>query len=102
MPRAYPAEYQQETAMNGHCGHGPANVLQGAPFDLDVHSAAKRAGAGSKLVATSRDLMLIALAWMIFFGVILHPAVQLVGIAACALALLVGGARSAFSRRAEI
>jgi hypothetical protein len=88
--------------MSALYGHGPANVLQGAPFDLNVRSAAKRAGAGSKLVRTTRDLMLIALAWTIFIGIILHPAVQLVGIAACAFALLVGGARSAFSRRAEI
>jgi hypothetical protein len=88
--------------MSALYGHGPANVLQGAPFDLDVRSAAKRAGAGSRLAGTIRDLMLIALAWTIFIGIILHPAVQLVGIAACALALLVGGARSGFSRRAEI
>ena len=77
--------------------YGSANVLQGAPFDLDV---AKRAGGG--LIGTIRDLLLIALAWTIFIGVILHPGVQIVGIAACALALLVGGARAAFSRRAEI
>jgi hypothetical protein len=65
-----------------------------------VRFAAKRAGGG--LIGTIRDLILIALAWTIFIGVILHPGVQIVGIAACALALLVGGARSAFSRRSEI
>jgi hypothetical protein len=88
--------------MSALCGHGPANVLQGAPFDLDVRFSAKRPGAGRRLVGTIRDLILIALAWAIFIGVILHPAVQIVGIAACALALLVGGARAAFTRRAQI
>ena len=82
--------------------HGSANVLQGAPFDLDVRFAAKRADAGSRLAGTIRDLTLIALAWTIFIGVILHPGAQIVGIVACALALLVGGARSALGRRAEI
>jgi hypothetical protein len=86
--------------MSALHGHGSANVLQGAPFDLDVRFAAKRAGSG--LIGTIRDLILIALAWTIFIGIILHPGVQIVGIAACALALLVGGARAAFSRRAEI
>jgi hypothetical protein len=88
--------------MSALYGHGPANVLQSAPFDLDVGFAAKRAGAGSRLAGTIRDLILIAFAWTIFIGVILHPGAQIVGIAACALALLVGGARSAFARRAEI
>jgi hypothetical protein len=86
--------------MSAVYGHGSANVLQGAPFDLDVRFAAKRVGSG--LIGTIRDLILIALAWTTFIGVILHPGVQIVGIAACALALLVGGARSAFSRTAKI
>ena len=86
--------------MSALYGHGPANALQGAPFDLDVRFAAKRAGGG--LIGTIRDLILIALAWTIFIGAILHPGAQIVGIAACMLALLVGSARSAFSRSAEI
>lgn len=86
--------------MSALYGHGSANVLQGAPFDLDVRFAAKRAGDG--LIGTIRDLILIALAWTIFIGIILHPGVQIVGIAACAFALLVGGVRSALGRKAEI
>jgi hypothetical protein len=35
---------------------------------------------------------------MIFIGVIFHPGAQLVGIAACGLALLVSSLRAAFSR----
>jgi hypothetical protein len=86
--------------MSAVYGHGSANVLQGAPFDLDVRFAAKRAGGG--LIGTIRDLFLIALAWTIFIGVILHPGAQIVGIAACALALLVSGARAALRHTAEV
>ena len=86
--------------MSAVYGHGSANVLQGAPFDLDVRFAAKRAGGG--LIGTIRDLFLIALAWTIFIGVILHPGAQIVGIVACALALLFGSARAALRHTAEV
>jgi hypothetical protein len=80
-------------------GHGSAVVLQGAAFDLDTGSAVR----GSRgLAANIRDLGLIALAWVIFIGVILHPGAQLVGIAACGLALVVGSVRAAIGRRGEI
>jgi hypothetical protein len=37
--------------------------------------------------------VLIALAWAIFIGLVMYPAAQIIGIAACAVALLVGGGR---------
>lgn len=87
--------------MSGPRVHGQADVLHGAPFDLVTGSAAP-ASAFGRLAGTIRDLVLIALAWMIFVGVLFHPGVQIIGIAACALALLVGSIKGALGRRAEI
>ena len=89
--------------MSALCGHGPADVLHGAPFDLDTRSATGAKSSGfNRLAGTIRDVVLIALAWTIFIGVIFHPGVQIVGLVACALALLVGSAGAAVRRRAEI
>jgi len=89
--------------MSALYGHGPADVLCGAPFDLDTRSSSGAKSSGfTALAATIRDVILIALAWLVFIGVIFHPGVQIVGIAACALAVLVGSARAAIGRGAEI
>jgi hypothetical protein len=85
--------------MSALYGHAPAVALHGAPFDLDTASAAR---CGRGLAGTIQDLVLIALAWAIFIGVILHPGVQIVGLGACALGLLVGSVRSGLGRRPEI
>jgi hypothetical protein len=84
--------------MRAFQGRGQAVALQGAPFDLDI--APRAAGRG--LIRTIGDIGLIGLAWMIFIGVIFHPGAQLVGIAACGLALLVSSLRAAFSRGGQI
>jgi hypothetical protein len=52
---------------------------------------------GSPLAATIRDLVLIALAWTLFIAVVMHPIAQIAGIAACAIALLIGSERRATS-----
>jgi hypothetical protein len=87
--------------MSALCSHGSADVLRGAPFDLITVSAAQSSATRGGLAGSFRDIVLIALAWVIFVGVILHPGVQIVGIVTCALALLIGGARAA-TNRAEI
>jgi hypothetical protein len=86
-------------AMNALHGHGSAVVLQGAAFDLDTGSPVR---GGRGLAANIRDLGLIALAWVIFIGIILHPGAQLFGIVVCGLALLVGSVRGGIGRRGEI
>jgi len=43
------------------------------------------------VAGTIRDIGLIMLAWMIFIGVVVYPAAQLVGLLTCAIALLVTG-----------
>jgi hypothetical protein len=85
--------------MSAFQGHGSAVALQGAAFDLDTGSVVRD---GRGLAANIRDLGLIALAWMIFIGIILHPGAQLFGIAACGFALLVGSVRAAIGRGGEI
>lgn len=52
--------------MSAVRGHGRADVLHGAPFDLDLGSAAKNPGLTRRLAGTIRDIALIALAWTIF------------------------------------
>jgi hypothetical protein len=84
--------------MRAFQGRGQAVALQGAPFDLAI--APRAAGRG--LTGTIGDICLIGLAWIIFIGVFFHPGAQLIGIAACGLALLVSSVRAAFSRRRQI
>jgi hypothetical protein len=84
--------------MRAFQGRGQAVALQGAPFDLAI----ARRGGGRGFIGTIGDLVVIALAWMIFIGVIFHPGAQLVGIAACGLALLLGSVRAAFGRKGQL
>jgi len=58
-----------------------------------AHPGMRTSRTGRTLAATIRDLVLIALAWAIFIGLVMYPAAQIIGIAACAVALLVGGGR---------
>jgi hypothetical protein len=67
-----------------------------------AHPDMRPSRAGRSLAATVSDLALIALAWAIFIGLMMYPAAQIIGIAACAIALLVGGARRAPDRAAAI
>jgi hypothetical protein len=87
--------------MSALCGFAPAERLQGAPFDLRIRSVAKASDA-RRLAGTIRDLALIVLAWALFIGLIFHPGAQIVGLVTCALALMIGSARGAGGRRAEI
>ena len=58
-----------------------------------AHPGMRTSRAGRSLAATVRDLALIALAWAIFIGLVMYPAAQIIGIATCAIALLLGSAR---------
>jgi hypothetical protein len=63
-----------------------------------AHSDMRTRRAGRSLAATVRDLALIALAWAIFIGLVMYPAAQIIGIATCAIALLLGSGRRAPNR----
>jgi hypothetical protein len=65
-----------------------------------THPGMRTSRAGRSLAATIRDLALIALAWAIFIGLVMYPAVQIIGIATCAVALLIGSGRRAANRTA--
>jgi hypothetical protein len=85
--------------MSALSGYG--HVLLEAPHGLEASFAAKGSRvSGKKLAGTIRDVILIALAWAIFIGVMMHPGVQIIGILACAVALLVGGGRAVARRTA--
>ncbi len=71
-------------------------------YDLETGSAAESFSAFGKLAGTIRDIVLIALAWAIFIGVILYPVTQIIGILVCSIALLIGSMRTAARRSAEI
>ena len=78
----------------------PFRVHYGADrlADLPTSSRSATAAAGRMLV----DLALIALAWAIFIGVMLYPAAQLVGLFACAIALVVAGGRRPAAARVAL
>jgi hypothetical protein len=69
----------------------PFNARYGAGRHADIPTSSRSAvsTAGRTLV----DLVLIALVWAIFIGVMLYPAAQLVGLIACAIALVFAGRR---------
>ncbi|HEY4920559.1 MAG TPA: hypothetical protein VII40_10695 [Xanthobacteraceae bacterium] len=71
-----------------HYGNHHGATALAVPADL------RGAPAGAGFLATLRDLAFIAVAWAIFIGIILHPATQIVGIAACAIALVIGAGRA--------
>jgi hypothetical protein len=64
------------------------------PTALAVPAGLRDALSGGRLFATLRDLVFIALAWAIFIGIFVYPATQIVGIAACAIALAIGAGRA--------
>ncbi|HUI97066.1 MAG TPA: hypothetical protein VLX44_15020 [Xanthobacteraceae bacterium] len=61
---------------------------------LAVPAGLRSAPAGARFLATLRDLAFIAMAWAIFIGTMIYPATQIVGIAACAIALFIGAGRA--------
>ena len=63
-----------------------------------AHPDMRTSRAGRSLSGTVRDLALIALAWAIFIGLVMYPAAQIIGIATCAIALLLGSGRRAPNR----
>jgi hypothetical protein len=83
--------------MHVLCSRDGRNVRDQARYALEPRPAAR-----SKLAGTIRDVTLIAFAWMIFIGVFVYPAAQIVGILACAIALLVGSGRAGASASVEI
>ena len=60
---------------------------------LFAASPAATIDGGRSLAATIRDLVLIALAWALFVGIMMYPVAQIAGIFICAIALLLGSAR---------
>lgn len=78
-------------------GRDGRDVLRNALLDLETAPAAR-----GNLFRTLRDIALIALAWMIFVGAVMYPAVQIVGIVACAVVLLAGRRRDAAKASVEI
>jgi hypothetical protein len=64
------------------------------------YGTARRAGASPspgrnerRVFRVLRDIVLIAMAWAVFIGIMIQPAAQLVGLLACAIALIVGCGR---------
>lgn len=73
-----------------------------ARYGLETSFAAESVGASGKLAGIIQDVVLIALAWAIFIGVILYPVMQIIGILACSISLLVDSRQSSANTSAEI
>lgn len=78
----------------------PLWSIRGAAKPRGLHVAGAVA-VGDGFAGKIRDAAFIVLAWTIFIGVFFHPVAQIVGLSACALALLLGrdGTQASDSRR---